>query len=706
MDEDEDFEALFFVECAELIEDLQGRLDALAAGDEDPETVNAAFRAVHSVKGGASAFGFEALTAFTHVFETVMDRIRSGVLAMSPELSGVLLRSADVMAALIDAARERSEAPAERMGQVLAQLEALAVLQPDGNAREASAPVAPVVEDGADDLGDPEEPATVTVRVAPERGFLLAGFDPARMIREAREYGLVTTSVEGKVPPIADYALGDCPLTWTMEFEPGGPVEALVAFFETYAYAAEVTYDGLPEPAAVAEATEEGASGEWDPEEAVPAECAVPQPALAEVAEGPQCVPEAVPATAKVERAEEAPRAATKTLRVDIERVDRLVNLVGEVLIAQGALVQRLSETLGGDDHAMEHMVETLSRQTRDLQESVMSIRAQPVRTVFSRLPRLVRDLADKLGKDARLIMTGEDVEVDTTVIEELYEPLVHMLRNSMDHGIETPEARAAAGKPKVGSLVLSAEHRGGRVRITLADDGRGIDRAVVLHKAREKGLVAKGEELAPEQIDALIFHPGFSTAAQVSSVSGRGVGMDVVRQKIQSLGGRCSLTNRPGQGTEFVITLPLTLAVMDGMTVRVEDQDFILPVSSVVEALRIDDAAIAELPEGSRMINRRGAFLPLLSLRDALRLPKAEDGRSTAVVIDTETRGHVAVLVDDLIGQRQVVLKSLEANVGQIAGVSGATILGDGRVALVLDVPALFGIGAHGGAASWERVH
>jgi two-component system chemotaxis sensor kinase CheA len=379
---------------------------------------------------------------------------------------------------------------------------------------------------------------------------------------------------------------------------------------------------------------------------------------------------------------------------------------VGEVLIAQGALVQRLSETLGGDDHAMEHMVETLSRQTRDLQESVMSIRAQPVRTVFSRLPRLVRDLADKLGKDARLVMTGEDVEVDTTVIEELYEPLVHMLRNSMDHGIETPEARAAAGKPKVGSLVLSAEHRGGRVRITLTDDGRGIDRAVVLRKAREKGLVAEGEELAPEQIDALIFHPGFSTAAQVSSVSGRGVGMDVVRQKIQSLGGRCSLTNRPGQGTEFVITLPLTLAVMDGMTVRVEDQDYILPVSSVVEALRIEDAGIAELPEGSRVINRRGAFLPLLSLREALRLPKAEDGRSTAVVIDTETRGHVAVLVDDLIGQRQVVLKSLESNVGQIAGVSGATILGDGRVALVLDVPALFGIGAHGGAASWERVH
>jgi two-component system, chemotaxis family, sensor kinase CheA len=702
MDEDEDFEALFFVECAELIEDLQGRLDALSAGDEDPETVNAAFRAVHSVKGGASAFGFESLAAFTHAFETVMDRIRSGGLAMSPELSGVLLRSADVMAALVDAARERSEAPAERMGQVLSQLEALVGAQTERDAAERAAPVEVAAQDVGDAPGDIEEPATVTVRFAPERGFLLAGFDPVRMIRAARERGLVSISVEGVVPPIEGYELGDCPLAWTMVFEPQGPAEELVAFFETYAYAAEVVYDGLPEPAPGA--TDHATADAWVPEGDFPAALSGPAPAPA-VAETSKPVPDAVPVAAKAERAEEASRSA-KTLRVDIDRVDRLVNLVGEVLIAQGALVQRLSETLGGDDHAMEHMVEALSRQTRELQESVMSIRAQPVRTVFSRLPRLVRDLADKLGKDARLVMTGEDVEVDTTVIEELYEPLVHMLRNSMDHGIEPPEARAEAGKPRVGSLVLAAEHRGGRVRITLADDGRGIDRDVVLRKAREKGLVADGEDLAPEQVDALIFHPGFSTAAQVSAVSGRGVGMDVVRQKIQSLGGRCSLTNRPGQGTEFVITLPLTLAVMDGMTVRVDDQDFILPVSSVVEALTVEDAGIAELPEGSRVINRRGAYLPLLSLREALRLPKAAEGRSTAVVIDTETRGHVAVLVDDLIGQRQVVLKSLEANVGPITGVSGATILGDGRVALVLDVPALFGIGAHGGVTSWERVH
>ena len=514
MDEDEDFEALFFVECAELIEDLQGRLDALSAGDEDPETVNAAFRAVHSVKGGASAFGFESLTAFTHAFETVLDRIRSGGMAMFPELSGVLLRSADVMAALIDAARERSEAPAERICQVLAQLESLAGLQPDGDSKEETAQVASVPQDAGDDPRDLGEPTTVIVRIAPERGFLLAGFDPARMIRAAREFGLVTTSVVGTVPPVEDYALGDCPLAWTMEFEPEGSVEALVAFFETYAYAAEVTYDGLPEPAATSEAIGSETSSEWGPAEDIAVEPVEPLPAPVQVTETPRPVPEAVPASGKAERGEDASRIATKTLRVDIDRVDRLVNLVGEVLIAQGALVQRLSDTLGGDDHAMEHMVETLSRQTRELQESVMSIRAQPVRTVFSRLPRLVRDLADKLGKDARLVMTGEDVEVDTTVIEEIYEPLVHMLRNSMDHGIEAPEARVAAGKPRVGSLVLSAEHRGGRVRITLADDGRGIDRAVVLRKALEKGLVAEGEDLAPEQIDALIFHPGFSTTA------------------------------------------------------------------------------------------------------------------------------------------------------------------------------------------------
>jgi two-component system chemotaxis sensor kinase CheA len=384
--------------------------------------------------------------------------------------------------------------------------------------------------------------------------------------------------------------------------------------------------------------------------------------------------------------------------------VDRLVNLVGEVLIAQAAVAQGVGESSAEDLSALKPLVETLTRQTRELQESVMAIRAQPVRAVFARLPRVVRDLSDALGKEVKLVMQGEDVEVDTTVIEELTEPLMHMIRNAMDHGVEAPDVRQAAGKPRQGTLTLSAEQRGGRVHIILSDDGKGIDREAVLSKARAKGLVGPDETLDAAAIEALIFHPGFSTAATISAVSGRGVGMDVVRRKIQMLSGRCVVAGTPGRGTTFTITLPLTLAVMDGMAIRVEEQQFILPLSSVVEAITVPPGGVNELPDRSKVMRLRDEYLPVLSLRSALSLPEGEAGPRTALVIDTETSGHVIVMVDDLLGQRQVVLKSLESNVGQIDGVGGATILGDGRVALVLDVPALFRLGAK--SPEFERMH
>ena len=369
-------------------------------------------------------------------------------------------------------------------------------------------------------------------------------------------------------------------------------------------------------------------------------------------------------------------------------------------------LAQKLSETDSSTALEVAHSVEAMNRQTRELQESVMAIRAQPVKSVFSRMPRVVRDLADKLGKEARLVLSGEHTEVDTTVIEELAEPLTHMLRNSMDHGLEGPDAREAAGKPRVGTIRLSAEHRGERVIIVIQDDGRGINRDRVLAKAMDRGLVGPDDTLPPEEIDQLIFHPGFSTAEEVSSVSGRGVGMDVVKKKIQALGGRCSLRSTPGEGTRFQITLPLTLAVLDGMTVCVGEERFILPLSSVVEALRIDADAVEELPDRSQVLTRRGEYLRLISLRRSLGVEGAEKPEEMAIVVDTETNGLVALLVDELIGQRQVVLKSLEANFRRVEGVSGATILGDGKVALILDVPSLVSLGAGARAPLQEMMH
>lgn len=726
MDENDDFQALFFLECDENLEELQKCLDSLPGVDADHELVNAAFRSVHSIKGGAAAFGFEALVGFAHEFETVMDRLRSGAMALSPKLCQTLLRAADVMTALVEAARDGTEGPVSRSAEITAQLRACL----DGDAAsaietapEAGAPqakeevVAPVeiFEDGDD--------APLNVEIIPGPDFLVAGFDPLRLIRAARAKGLMSAKSRGSVPPITAYAVGVCPLSWEMEFDPETDPAMLEAFFSTYAYGAEVQFSWSPaappapvvETARLAEPVPDAPPPPLAQAEDAPAIVAETQSSDAptrekeqeEVAVRPSADSGSGKSRGKPPAAETKEVAARAALRVDLTRVDQLVNLVGEVLIAQAAVAQTIGE-VGvnvGEGTDARALVETLTRQTRELQESVMAIRAQPVRAVFSRLPRVVRDLADMLGKDARLVTAGEEVEVDTTVIEELTEPLIHMLRNSMDHGIETPEERRAAGKPPVGTINLSAEQRGGRVHIILQDDGRGINHQMVLAKARARGLVGPDEVLDVAAIEALIFHPGFSTAETVSAVSGRGVGMDVVRRKIQELGGRCLISSVTGKGTTFTITLPLTLAIMDGMAVRVDGQQYILPLSNVIEAITIEEDGISELPDNVQVVRVRDSFLPLLSLRDALALPGLKDGEKTAIVVDTEVRGPVVILVDDLLGQRQIVLKNFEENVGRVTGVGGATILGNGEIALILDVPALFRLSPTSGRMI-ERIH
>ncbi|MEM7670564.1 MAG: chemotaxis protein CheA [Pseudomonadota bacterium] len=690
MDDDEDYQALFFAECVELLGDLQEQLDKLADGDEDPETVNAAFRAVHSVKGGAAAFGFEDLIGFAHVFETVMDKVRNGALEAEGEITALLIRAGDVLMALIEQARDGGTPDTATVERVAAELHQLAN---DGAVEEvpvgeASSGTANSDECDADSSSDnaednPSVERGVTVWFTPHPGFLRAGHEPLRLMRAAKTLGLVGVEAIGEVPLPEALDLGSSPLSWKMQFESAASLAEFRSFFEIYEAFADIDIE--------AEAVIEEEDG---PAEAAETTVSTPGEGSA-VPSTPADTPKGIatdPASQTAAASNSAPKAKiAKTLRVELPRIDRLVNLVGEVVITQAVLAQRLSEIETSNHLELDHAVESMSRQTRELQESVMAIRAQPVKSVFSRMPRVVRDLADKLGKEARLIVSGEQTEVDTTVIEELAEPLTHMLRNSMDHGLEETSAdRETVGKDPVGTIRLSAEHRGERVLITVEDDGRGINRDRVLQKAVDKGLVEDPDTIAPEEVDNLIFHPGFSTAEEVSAVSGRGVGMDVVKKKIQMLGGRCTLRNTPGQGTRFVITLPLTLAVLDGMTVSVGDERFILPLSSVVEAIRIDPDTLAVLPNGSRVLRLRGDYLPLISLREALQLGGDTQPEEMAIVVDDEAQGPVAIVVDELIGQRQVVLKSLEANFRRVDGVSGATILGDGRVALILDVSSL----------------
>jgi len=699
-DDDEDFEALFFTECEELLSDLQEHLDLLYSGDGDQDTLNAAFRAVHSVKGGAAAFGFDNLISFAHKFESIMDLARSDELELTPDVCQVLLRSGDVMESLIEKARDRDGSPSENMEKVLAELAALADPNAESEApaettTTVTAPEEPSDADIPDESSDAEpELHSLEVCFKPDPGFFRAGHDMLKLISAARTLGLTQVKAEGELLPLPEFSLDDCTLSWRLVFETENERSTIDEFFLVYEAAAtwEIGGDSSPSDLQVVEKVpDQTVKADEKSQPAEPKEEAISEPPKQQSA-GSGAKPKK--------------QSTSKSLRVELARVDRLVNLVGEIVITQAALAQRLSEEGSSVDLEVEHSVEAMSRQTRDLQESVMAIRAQPVKSVFSRMPRVVRDLADKLGKDVRLELSGEQTEVDTTVIEELAEPLTHMLRNSMDHGIEDPDERESAGKPRTGVIRLAAEHRGERVILTISDDGRGINRDVVLRKALERNLVNEEDDLTPDDIDQLIFHAGFSTADEVSSVSGRGVGMDVVKRKIQELGGRCWLKSEPGRGCNFTIALPLTLAVLEGMTIAVGNERYILPLSNVVEALRLETAELHEMPDSSKVLTRRGEYLPVLSIRDALHMSEDENSEDLAIIVDTESDGHVALLIDELIGQRQVVLKSLEANYHRVEGVSGATILGDGRVALILDVPNLVNLYSSSATVPKEMIH
>lgn len=686
MDPMEEIKQTFFQECEELLVAMEEGLLAMEGGEADNEVINAVFRAVHSIKGGAGAFSYDSLVGFAHKFETVLDHIRSGKLDPEPEVVSVLLRAGDILADHVAAVRNGETLAPGFDDAVKAEL---AALSGDETQKKESPGARETAIAETDEFGftpmrlDIADDTAVSARrewhihFAPYPGLLAKANEPYLLIRELAEFGDAKVTADiSHLPALPSLDPEQTYLSWDIVLHTDVERARIEEIFEFVIGDCDLR---------ISEKTEKTPSVEELPD-ATREDVSVPEETAAKVPPPAAEKKEATPSRAPGET------AVKQSIRVDLEKMDRLVNIVSEMVITQAMLSQRVAEC-GLPRASLVHTGLTeLEHILRELQDSVMAIRTQPVKSVFQRMPRLVRELAAQTNKKVQLVVEGEGTEVDNTVIERLGEPLVHMIRNAVDHGLETPEERIAAGKQAAGTITLSAQHRGGRIVIEVSDDGRGIDRDRVLTKAMEKKLVSKSANLSDEEIDNLIFMPGFSTASKVSNISGRGVGMDVVRRNIVDLGGRIVISNNPRRGSRFSLTLPLTLAVLDGMVVAVGDQTFVVPLSHIVESLQPKTEDIRPFGLDKSLLNIRNAYVPLIPVGELLGVTTkfCDPAEGVVILVESEGAGRLALCVDRILGQRQVVIKGFQNNYGHIDGIAAATILGDGRVALILDVDGL----------------
>lgn len=651
-----DFYQTFFDEADELLADMEQHLLELDPLAPDIEPLNAIFRAAHSIKGGAATFGFSVLQETTHLLENLLDGARRQEMSLSTEIINLFLETKDIMQEQLDAYKTSQQPDAESFEYICQALRQLALEAQQQQAAPAAQPAVqqPVVKPTA-------APAAIEGGMRISLNGLKASEIPL-MLEELGNLG------EVKDPHQTEHSLDVTLLTSASEDD----ISAVLCFVlepEQISFSTPT-----PSEPVVAEAS-------------LPAAVAVPEPAPVASAAPPAAKPAAAAAEAPKARAK---ASESTSIRVAVEKVDQLINLVGELVITQSMLAQR-SGTLDPVNHGdLLNSMSQLERNARDLQESVMSIRMMPMEYVFSRYPRLARDLAGKLNKQVELTLQGSSTELDKSLIERIIDPLTHLVRNSLDHGIEEPATRIAAGKSAVGNLVLSAEHQGGNICIEVIDDGAGLNREKILAKAASQGL-AVSDSMSDEEVGMLIFAPGFSTAEQVTDVSGRGVGMDVVKRNIQEMGGHVEIRSQAGKGTTIRILLPLTLAILDGMSVKVNDEVFILPLNAVMESLQPQAEDLHPLAGGERVLQVRGEYLPLVELYRVFEVDGAKTDATQGIVVILQSAGRrYALLVDQLIGQHQVVVKNLESNYRKVPGISAATILGDGSVALIVDVSAL----------------
>lgn len=676
---EDDFRSSFFEECEELLEAMHDGFGRMIDGTGDEETIHVVFRAVHSIKGGAGAFGLTALVAFAHHFETALDRVRSGAITASSDLLLLCQHCGDHLSDLVASAREGRDldpAPAKALGEQLDSVTGTSVTtdaQTDATA-DAFEPLSL-------DLGDfgvvPDGPVVMSgfqLAFSAEPELFSSGNEPALLIRALAKFG--TCSVRARlaeVPPLAQLDPAMSHITWEIDLKTEASEDAIRDVFDFVMDCAHLTVS----PISMGEAQSLPELGPITP---------IPRPANP-VVEASRPKAEGSPQAA-------APSTSLQTIRVDFERVDKLINLVGELVIKEAMLTQAVGTLNLPTGHDVLQEIEGLKQLAGEIQEGVMAIRAQPVKPLFQRMARTIRDAGTMTGKRVRLVMKGEATEVDKTVLERLLDPLNHMVRNAVDHGLETTEDRVAAGKPAEGTVTLSAAHRSGRVVIEIADDGGGINREKVREIAIERGLVSPETPLTPSEIDALLFMPGFSLKDEVSELSGRGVGLDVVRNEISSLGGRLAISSEVGQGTVFSISLPLTLAVLEGMIVVVAGQTMVIPITAIQETLHPNGAQIHTIGSGSRVLSIRDTLVPVADLGAMFGFRQEPEGLEDHVllVVETEAERRCALIVDALHDQRQVVIKSLETNYAQIDGIAAATILGDGRIALIVDPEGIAG--------------
>jgi two-component system chemotaxis sensor kinase CheA len=756
----DDFKATYFDECSELLTELEEQFAAIEAGERDSDRLNAVFRAIHSIKGGAGAFGFSALVGFAHAYETLLDFVRDGRIELSDEVVALCIRANDIVADHVRAVQIGEVLPADYGRQEKLRFDALArgdtVAANDEDADLEGAPMdefdidfTPVrvaLNDTADEevLDDAfataplqlDEAGHWEVLFTPHRALYARANDPLLLFRELAMLGeMHVRPILNDIPPLSDFEPFAVYCSWEITLVSPTISEAMIReVFEFVEGDCDIVISQLGDgvggaerspmpiassPAPVGGLTDLLALSDEEVAHVPPAsELLPPDPensedefeesptiSFAELAE--TLLPATPMAKAKTEEPSPAPVAklvasaeaeeganrsvGVQSIRVDLDKVDRVVNMVGELVITQSMLTQQMDETLRARYTELVRGLEVLAQTTRGLQDSVMAIRAQPVKSVFSRMPRLVRELAQKTGKKIKLETIGENTEIDKTVIEQLSDPLTHMVRNSADHGIETPDKRLARGKPEIGTVRLSAEQAGGNILIVVEDDGGGINRERVLQVARDKGIVAPDIQPTDEQIDQLIFAPGFSTASEVSDISGRGVGMDVVLSNIKKIGGSVHVRSWTGKGCRMTLRLPLTLAVLDVMLVKVGDSPYVVPLSSIVETIQCSRASFERVPSGGRVLQVRGEFVQVIDLAQRFGMTSLEDQDNRFVVLcEAEGSAKVALIVDDIIGQQQVVIKSLEENFERVDGIAGGTILGDGNVALIVDVQGL----------------
>lgn len=688
------FKQTFLEESDEGLDVLESGLLALDSGTADDEVIHAVFRAAHSIKGGAGTFSLNEIASFTHVMETLLDEMRDGRREISKQAVNILLNSVDVLRELLDAARDDVPPQMERVNEVQGQLESILSMSGDAGASTD----AEVTNAGPDEAQDGSQSGWI-LKFHPHEHMLRTGNDTVRMFKELASLG--DMEMVADVTNLPEFEHMDPELSYlswdiTLKNNPDKSDIDKATIEEIFEWV-EDDCDLSIEPL-LGTGSSEQASDEGDAMAETVA--AVEQEPVESEEITPVIATEAIDDTKVTPIADKGAQKKKKSsgeggsIRVGTNKVDTLINMVGELVITQSMLSQMGEDFTMDKLEALREGLAQLERNTRELQESVMRIRMLPISFSFQRFPRLVHDLSQKMNKKIELKMSGEQTELDKTVMEKIGDPLVHLVRNSLDHGIEPTDVRVAAGKSETGTIQLNAYHQGGFIIIEISDDGAGLPKDKLLQKAIDKGLVSAQENISDEKIYDLIFHPGFSTAEQVSDISGRGVGMDVVRKNIKELGGNVDVTTEPGQGTTFTIRLPLTLAILDGQLVRVGDETYIIPLVSIIESLEIEPDNINSIAGTTEVYKMRDEYIPLVRLYEVFDVqPDSTRLQDCLLVVVEGDGGKAGILVDDLLSQQQVVIKSLETNYKRIQGISGATILGDGTVALILDMPGLLSL-------------